>query len=241
MIQTQKISSTTEKPKDVAGYTTINVLKWNNSKWKYLCPYYLKTDGREVNANPGNILFENFYQGSKVYNTLRPVEVYPSRFQQGDPNYLWWKYNATKQLTSVDDDGNGTFDKPAYLDWRTSLWNCTHPIRYPNGYENKHDVAFSLVIDAAGNETRLDYITARKLIYVAEYNRLIRRTSQYTTLLNMLRSGQNLLICEVDVPERPTQMTLPVLENLMNQRPSFGHGLCLAHALLTDLAHQPAQ
>ncbi len=234
MIKTQKITSTNDKPVNVDDYTTINVLKWNNSKWKYLCPYYLKTDGQEKQANPGGIIFENFYQGSKVYNTVRPIEVYPSRYQQGDPKYLWWKYTKTVKLTNP-------FNLEAYLEWRDSLWSCPNPIRYPNGFANKHDASFSLIIDSEGNHTQLDYIAARKELYVKEYIRLIKQTSQYTTLLNMLKAGKNIMICEVDVPDNITTMTIELLEQLMNERKSFGHGLCLAYSLLSELSHQPAQ
>jgi hypothetical protein len=39
MIVTQQIKSTTSKPINYKDFEIINVLKWNNSKWKNLCPY----------------------------------------------------------------------------------------------------------------------------------------------------------------------------------------------------------
>ena len=51
MIATQQIKSTTTKPVSLYDYETINVLKWNNCKWKNLCPYLLKTDGKELLLN----------------------------------------------------------------------------------------------------------------------------------------------------------------------------------------------
>jgi len=80
MIATQQIKSTTTKPVSLENFETINVLKWNNCKWKNLCPYLLKTDGEEFCHNPGGILFENFYQGCKVYDVVYENEVYPSRY-----------------------------------------------------------------------------------------------------------------------------------------------------------------
>ena len=47
MIATQRIKSTSAKPVSMDKFETINVLKWNNSKWKNLSPYLLKTDGNE--------------------------------------------------------------------------------------------------------------------------------------------------------------------------------------------------
>ena len=43
MITTQQIKSTSSEPVSLDTYETINVLKWNNSVWKNLCPYLLKT------------------------------------------------------------------------------------------------------------------------------------------------------------------------------------------------------
>ena len=57
MISTQQIKTTTSKPVILDNFEIINVLKWNNSKWKNLCPYLLKTDGNEICFNTGGILF----------------------------------------------------------------------------------------------------------------------------------------------------------------------------------------
>jgi len=93
MIATQQIKSTTTKPVSLNNYESVNVLKWNNSKWKNLCPYLLKTDGQELCHNLGGILFENFYQGCKVYDVVYENEVYPSRYYINNPKYLWWKFD----------------------------------------------------------------------------------------------------------------------------------------------------
>ena len=247
MIATQQIKSTTAKPVSVPGYETINVLKWNNSKWKSLCPYLLKTDGNEDCINPGGILFENFYQGCKVYPTVHDNEVYPSKYQQGNPQYLWWKYEPQNPQGDILLNPDGSINYELYFRWRDSLWACKNPIRYPNGINRRRHAQFSLAIDKNGNQTRMDYITARKQIYVKEFMRLIRAVPEYTVLLNKLRNGQNLMLCEVDVPapgkkgayasDTVCYMDIGKLETLMNDtQESFGHGLCIAYALLQDLA-----
>jgi hypothetical protein len=87
MIATQQIKSTISKPISLDEYESINVLKWNNSKWKNLCPYLLKTDGNEVYSNQGGILFENFYQGckniQKVFNYYIEYDERPERYKRG--------------------------------------------------------------------------------------------------------------------------------------------------------------
>ncbi len=95
------------------------------------------------------------------------------------------------------------------------------------------------------NDTeRLTYVDSRKRIYVQEYARLVRATTEFDRLLQLLRDGKTLCIGEIDVPapgKRGTHcsehaeapMTLPYLDAMLND-PSepFGHGLCLALALL---------
>jgi hypothetical protein len=253
-IVTQQIRSTTDVPIDIPKYETVNVLKWNNSKWKNLCPYLLKTDGNEVCSNPGGILFENFYQGCKVYDVVYENEVYPSRYQANNPNYLWWKFSPVSPsgdviLTPPTPEGDINYE--LYFRWRNSLWDCKNPIRYPNKIFRRVNTKFGLCIDSSGNEQRLDYLQLRKQVYVKEYIRLIKKLPEYNTLLEKLRNGQNLMICEIDVPafhkrglygkysdnNNICYLTIERLEGLMNDTSeSFGHGLCIAYSLLLDLS-----
>ncbi len=48
----------------------------------------------------------------------------------------------------------------------------------------------------------MDYLTMRKEIYMREYIRLIRNTSQYHILLEKIRSGVNIIVCEMDVSSK---------------------------------------
>ncbi len=233
MIRTQRITSVSSTVTKFENYHSINVLKWKNSKWKTLCPYYLKTDGNEVCENQGGVLFENFYQGLKVYNTVFSIDVYPSRYQQGNPKYLHWSYKTVTNTGDVLTKDKELINEELYLRWKNSLWCCEHPIRYPNG---KNVPDFALLIKKDGNKSHADYITLRKEVYVNEYIRLIKNTDEYKELLDMHKRGENLLIAEIDVPlEDNCLMTLEKLDELMNDTTrSFGHGLCLAYALLNE-------
>lgn len=246
MIATQRIKSTNDKPVSVDGYEAINVLKWSGSKWKVFCPYYLKTDGKEINENPGGVLFENYYQGSKVYDKVYDIKVYASKWHHGQEKYLWFQYETTTSGgdTLIDEE---MFDKPLYERWRNALWACNKAVRYPNGISRKKNVKFTLC-ERDGVETRMDYLTARRLIYFNEYVRLVRNLPEYQVLLDKIRSGKNLMLCEIDVPAvgrrgehgrdcdgNFCEMNIEKIEKLMrDDSESFGHGLCLAHALLTD-------
>lgn len=253
MIATQQIKSTTDSPYKYEDFISINVLNWKNSKWAALSPYYLKTDGNEINKNEGGILFENFWQGSKVYDKVVSNEVYPSKYQQGNPKYLWWKYEAKNKYGDciVDNEGNINYD--VYLNWRKSLWECKNPIRYPNKIGGRKNCKFALIIDKEGNEVRMDYLTFRKEVYVREYIRLIKQTKEYDELLTMLKEGKKLMLCEIDVPAigkkgkyeikqiEPKDdlnicfMTKEYINELLNDsNEAFGHGLALALSLLND-------
>jgi len=59
-----------------------------------------------------------------------------------------------------------------------------------------------LVIDKHHNEQRLDYLQARKILYMNEYNRLIRQLPEYKILLKHLQDEHNLLISEIDVSDK---------------------------------------
>lgn len=264
MIATQQIKSVTASPKqfekDGKSYESVNVLRWNYSEWTALCPYVLKTDGKEVNVNPGNVIFENFWQGSKVYDVVYEKDEYPSRYQMGNPKYLYWSFRPETSsgdvlLNSTEVDPithicSGPINYNLYYRWRNSLWACPHAIRYPNGRKRTVNTKFALVVEKDGKESRLNYIDARKQIYVTEYIRLVKQLPEYKILLYKLKSGTNLLISEIDVPANGKKglygrdvdadgnciMSIEKLEQLMNDpSEAFGHGLALSYALLKDL------
>lgn len=249
MIKFAQINTVLQEPPVISGYKSINVLRWKD-EWKELCPYYMKTDGNEEIQNPGGVLFENFWQGIKVYDRVFSQKIYPSRFQQGNPKYLWWEYNAPPEgellyeppSQSLEADGGGKWvNKEAYLKWRDSIWSCKNPLRYPNGFYNRTRCQFATDHTL---DVKMDYITARKKVYVKEYIRLVKKTEKYEQLVQKLENGEKLLICEVDVPAAHKkgpygQVNREVDLNYINELlefpgEAFGHGICLAKALLEE-------
>jgi hypothetical protein len=250
MIRTYYLPNTTAKVPAtdmIPGYEIINVLKWNGTPWKGLCPYLLKTDGKEQVINPGGIIFENFWQGTKVFKRLYPQEQYASRFHHGQPEHLWFKHNMTGTLDMDMGPGPGPdgLDLVKYHQWRDLVWSCTKPVRYPNGANHKAEVLYSVGAD----HMKLDYLTARKEIYVKEYCRLAAATPEFKRLKAMHDSDMNLMICEMDVPcvgkkglygrpeyangRRSVELTTDILNDLLEDPSApFGHGLCLAKLLL---------
>lgn len=261
MIYTQRIKSTTDKIKQKTDTIPINVLKWNNNKYKTMCPYYLKTDGEEENNNQGGILFENFYQGSKVYGTVYESKIYPSKYQT-KPENIWWQFTPINPQGDVlielnkdinsnsDSDSNQIINMELYNNWKFQLWSCPNPIRYPNHITRRLDTRFALSIDLKGNQKRLNYLEGRKELYLKEFARLVRKTKEYNELLELLELGSNLLIAEIDVPSNGKKgeygkdcdvdnnclITMDKINKLLNDTSeAFGHGLVIAKCLLEDL------
>ena len=216
----------------IDNYKIINVLSWHEKDTKYyeLSPYYLKTDGLEELQNNGGVIFENFWQGSKVYQKIDAIKQYSHPSKIGNQNYLWYEYH-------VDILMNGNNILPAYYEWRNHLFLNQKPVRYPVGRENRKKCLFSLVVN-------------KQLNYIKEYTRLIRNLDIYKELLNELKNGTNLCIYEIDVPEKNKKGNFKFVNeidntydctieklNILSNDPSeaFGHGLCLAKALLEDV------
>ena len=105
MISTKIIKSISSKfPKNSGDDIYVNVLTWHNeshsngSKYHAFSPFYLKTDGQENQHNDGNVLFENFWQGSKI------CEVWAHRSLRGNNKYLWFKYKCSNGCGNVARD-----------------------------------------------------------------------------------------------------------------------------------------
>lgn len=215
----------------------INVLSWHRKDTEYyeLSPYFLKTDGQEGDEVWDDILFENFWQGSKIFPEVNTTIIKP----HFSSNIIWHEHHGQE----IHFSNNEIRDE--YFSWRNSIWNCPNPIRYPNSYHRRHECIFSRIV-INGKEKRYNYIDARKNIYCKNYTRLVRTKQSYNKILNMLKQGIDICIVEVDVPHEDKKgaygryadvpLTLEILRELINDDSEpFGHGLALAAALLEDL------
>jgi hypothetical protein len=223
------------------GFKSIICLT-KSTKYGSLGPYVLKDD-------KGRIM-ENLYQFARVYRRVPRSIQYYSRYN----NTVIWGHPAE---THVDIDENGE-EKPnqKYWEWRKKGMNNEWHVRYPVGYGNQHgNVLYALYENDGIMEGPFDYIQARKHIYVPIYTRLVKKEKQYQDLKQMLENGENLLIIEVDGPHQESlgyyrtkyqnKVNNKFIENstmLINQqnidimlndtRHPYGHGYCLASALL---------
>jgi hypothetical protein len=196
---------------------------------------------------------ENSWQFSKIYAKV-PKSV--QKYSRWNPMIIWDHPAETHFIPDQDDPTD--FSKgqilPAYSVWRKKGMEAEHPIRYPVGFANRHKCLFSMADNPDGTLSEpLNYIEGRKRIYVPLYCSLVEKEAKFIELQDMLNIGKNLLIIEVDGPHQESlehyktnygvfddfieQDTMLASEEnlrimLNDPKHPFGHGYCLAMALL---------
>ena len=221
------------------GFTPIVVLT-KSSQYGSLSPFELK--------NEQGMIMENAWQFMKAYTTVPKSTQYYSRWDRR----VIWDHPAETHAIIKDGLVNVT---PEYQRWREKGLKNPYPVRYPVGYHHRHKCLGHLILD--GNTWRLiDYIEARKRIYLPIYVNLVRQQVAFQQLQQRLADGENLLIIEVDGPHQESlpyyqekygvkkdfikQNTILVTTENMNimlndPKHPFGHGYCLAMALLNQV------
>jgi hypothetical protein len=209
-----------------------------SSVYGSLGPYVLKDDD--------GCIMENIWQFSKLYRNI-PESI--QKYSAYDKTIIW----SHPAETHVDEK-----DQPnaLYWKWREKGMHNPHAVRYPVGYHHRHACIGSLVKNVDDRYVLLDYVNARKQIYLPVYVTLVKKQPQYKELRELLRQGKNLLIIEVDGPHQESleyyrdkynvandfienSTILATKENLdimlNDTKHAFGHGYCLAIALQQTL------
>lgn len=231
MIRVGRRTGTTDP--HMEGFENILVLMRSHSKWSKLGPYYLRNEKGEI--------FENIWQFSKIYRT---VPQSTQRYSQWNPDIIW-QWPAETHINENDEVTD------AYWKWRKAGFTAEYAIRYPVGFYARHTCICTI-----HEGEQLDYVEARKAIYLKLYAELAKKQEIFYELKEKLAKGQNLLIVEIDGPhqesleyykkkygvrddfiENNTMLCTPKNLDIMLNDPKhpFGHGYCLAMALL-DLA-----
>lgn len=211
-----------------------------SSAYGDISPYAVKDE-------KGRII-ENLWQFSKYYANV-PSSV--QRYSRFDRRIIWQHPAECHQSDGAPNE--------AYLAWRKKGMSNNDAVRYPVGFSSRNECicAFKEGEDGPDLSRPLGYIAARKEIYLPEYTKAVINTDKFRVLKSMLDKGENLLIIEVDGPHQEslsyyrgeygvgddfivddTVLVTPEnMEILLNDdRHNFGHGYCLAMALL-DMHH----
>ncbi len=236
MIRVGRIEYVNKKPiyPNYPGYESIVVMMKSHSPWWRLSPYYLNENGE---------IMENTWQSSKVYeNVPRTLQHYPR-----NPSKIIWSYPSENHVHIQE----GKHDELTleYFNWRQKLRANKYAVRYPVGFNHRHNCLYAIADDS---KEELGYIESRKKIYIPVYTKLAKKERQFKQLVRKLIYS-NLLIVEVDGPHQESLQyykdkyntddsfivnnTMLVTENNINimvndDKHPFGHGYCLALALL---------
>ena len=220
------------------GYTNVVVMMRSHSPWHDLSPYQM--------TDSNGVIFENCWQFSKAYRRVRKSVQRYSRYN----SQIIWDHPAETHTNSQG------FLTPEYFAWRNKGMRNQYAVRYPVGYKYRHECVCAFATNPDGTLSEpLDYIASIKRIYVPIYCQLAKITNSYHTLKQRLEAGENLLIIEVDGPHQESlgyyQQTYGVSEDfityhtmlvtveniqimLNDPKHPFGHGYCLAIALLDN-------
>ena len=162
---------------------------------------------------------ENIWQSSKIYPTV-------SAQRQTHMGMFTWEYPAETHI--VDN-----FPTDQYFIWREKLLNNPYSVRYPNGYAGKKSCAAVLWPAEDGSVLSYEYIEARKQIYCPIYAQLVRSTSAYAALKNLVKTGVNLIFSDMLMFRAKITLTAQAYQEYENNAQlSFGHSWTLAACLL---------
>jgi len=216
------------------GFNPIIVMT-KSSDYGIIGPYCLKDE-------EGRIM-ENLWQGSKVYKEVKEIKTPLSRWY---PDKIIWQHPKETHVDDVTKEPN-----ELYWSWREKLQRNPEPVRYPVGYNERHKCLYAIL--SKSDQRHLSYIESRKEIYLPLYIKLVKNHKVFLDLKKRLENGENLLIVEVDGPHEETlhyyqskysvpddfiedETVLATYSNLKilldDSVHPFGHGYCLAAALL---------
>lgn len=221
-------------------YETVIVTVKRDSPWFPLGPYYLKDEN--------GYIFENIWQFHKVY---RHVNEALSGYSQWLRMMIVWRHPAE---THVNEEGDIL---PEYFLWRKKGLTNMAPVRWPQWHVQRDKYCYKSQqkpLYCFYNGEKLGYIEARKKVYLPEYIRLVKQHPLYQKLKEMSKH-HNLLIVEWDGPHQESMEYYKkkynvtddfIVDSTMNataenidlmlndEKHPFGHGYCLAAALLAE-------
>ena len=224
-----------------------------SSPYGSLSPYELRDEK--------NRCLENVWQFAKIYPSVPAV----SRVRSRTDKRVVWQHPAEIHIA-------GDEIREDYWRWRKKGMDTHDPIRYPVTFNEEQRASClgalwnpqpgadqALPWQGASLSSCLNYVDARKTIYVPLYESAVKAKPQFMELVNRLTSGENLLIIEVDGPHQEslshyqqeygvasdfieggsvaaTEENLDILLN--DTLHPYGHGYCLARCLIRSVRGQ---
>jgi hypothetical protein len=127
-------------------------------------------------------------------------------------------YQASKCYPQfVDENGNPT---PEYFKWAQKIWSSSEVYRYPMGRGTKPLFSY-------WNGEKLNYVEARKKIYIPLYSRAVLKSNAFKSLLKIYReTDKDIYLVDFDgYNHKERGMSLSEVAN--NTKKSMGHAFVI--------------
>jgi len=149
---------------------------------------------------------------------LGPVPTYvPGVMAQNVENL--WQYSKVYAIHEHEPE--------AYFDWRDKGWAKERADRYPMGKGAKPLYSY-------WDGHQLDYIAARKIIYIPAYAKAVLKTASYAMLYDAVQSGSDVVLRDFDGYDYiKAGQTLHQVVN--NPNKTMGHAFVIAMLLTGNL------
>jgi len=187
--------------------TSGSMNKINGESAKQFSPMYLKTKS--------NIIFENYWQYSKVFEELNHID------SKGEVTQKWYDFREKGFKREKGD--------------RHPKGTKSNEILYIDQSGKRHFKYYKPVF-AIYDDVIYDYVSSRKNVYAPIYAELVLKTKAFKELKYIVDSGQSVQILDFDTYPGSFKVTVDLLRDRIND-PSvpFGHGYILA-GLLTNIS-----
>lgn len=171
---------------------------------------YINTTSRSTNWSRG---LSPFFLG--------PVKLYGKYVARNVEN--GWQFSKV----FLEHDADGAPSKE-YFEWAEKGWRDNHAHRYPMGKGK-------LPLYSYWDGQKLDYVSARKKIYVPLYIAAVQKSDAFKTLLELYKGTEELTLWDFDgYDHRKLGMTLKDVANCADKK--MGHAFVLA-MLLHNIKH----
>lgn len=144
---------------------------------------------------------------------MGPVNLYDSFKSKTMENA--WQYSKVYRC-HADENKNPT---PSYYKWALEGWMNEHAVRYPMGKG-------AIPLYSLWNGEKLDYISARKKIYIPLYSKLARATIGYKKLEMMCENNEEIVLFDFDGYDNE-RFNMSMEEVINNPNKKMGHAFVL--------------
>lgn len=147
---------------------------------------------------------------------LGPIKLYGDFISKNMENA--WQYSKVYEYYLEKDGSVGD----RYFNWAQDGWNNTRAVRYPMGKDAKPLYSY-------WNGDKLDYVSARKKIYLPLYAEAVQKTNAFQILKRKYEEG-DICLFDFDV-HNVTSGTIDYYEIINDPTKKFGHAYVLGMLL----------